>query len=124
MTGTISAIQDRRISMDVAKRYGVTVETGTDGVITKHHYPYHNHAGNEVVGTKVRNVATKEFYSTGDLSTAGLFGQQSFAAGGKYITITEGELDALAVNEMFDGKWPAVSIRSGAAAAARASRRG
>ena len=119
MTGTISAIQDRRISMDVAKRYGVTVEHGTDGAIIKHHYPYHNHAGNEVVGTKVRNVATKEFYSTGDLSTAGLFGQQSFAAGGKYITITEGELDALAVNEMFDGKWPAVSIRSGAAAAVK-----
>ena len=38
MTGTIAAIQDRRISMDTAKRYGVTVETGADGVISKHHY--------------------------------------------------------------------------------------
>jgi len=119
MTGTITAIQDRRISADVAKRYGVTVEHGADGAISKHHYPYHNQEGSKVVGTKVRSVATKDFYATGDLSQAGLFGQQSFAAGGKYITITEGELDAMAVNEMFDGKWPAVSIRSGAASAVK-----
>ena len=53
------------------------------------------------------------------MSSAGLFGQQSFAAGGKYITVTEGELDALAVNEMFDGKWPAVSLRGGAKSAVK-----
>jgi twinkle protein len=119
MTGTITAIQDRRISLDVCKRYGVTTEHDASGNISKHHYPYHSQDGSTVVGTKVRNVATKDFYATGDLGSAGLFGQQSFAAGGKYITITEGELDALAVNEMFDGKWPAVSIRSGASAAVK-----
>ena len=118
MTGTIQAIQDRRISMDTAKRYGVTVETGADGLITKHHYPYHNQDGNKVVGTKVRNVSTKDFYATGDLGTAGLFGQQSFAAGGKYITITEGEIDAMAAYEM-NGGFPAVSIRSGANSAVK-----
>ena len=118
MTGTIAAIQDRRISMDTAKRYGVTVETGADGVITKHHYPYHNQEGNKVVGTKVRNVATKDFYATGDLGTAGLFGQQSFAAGGKYMTITEGEIDAMAAYEM-NGGFPAVSIRGGAKSAVK-----
>jgi len=119
MTGTIQAIQDRRISLDVCKRYGVTVETGADGVISRHHYPYHSLDGKQVVGTKVRGVKDKQFYSTGDLTKAGLFGQQVFREGGKYITITEGEIDAMAVNEMFDGKWPSVSIRSGAASAAR-----
>ena len=118
MTGTIAAIQDRRISMDTAKRYGVTVETGADGVITKHHYPYHNQEGNKVVGTKVRTVATKDFYATGDLGNAGLFGQQSFAAGGKYMTITEGEIDAMAAYEM-NGGFPAVSIRGGAKSAVK-----
>ena len=118
MTGTIQAIQDRRISMDTAKRYGVTVEQGADGSISKHHYPYHNQEGNKVVGTKVRNVATKDFYATGDLGNAGLFGQQSFAAGGKYITITEGEIDAMAAYEM-NGGFPAVSIRSGANSAVK-----
>ena len=118
MTGTIQAIQDRRISMDTAKRYGVTVESGSDGSISKHHYPYHNQEGDKVVGTKVRNVATKDFYATGDLGSAGLFGQQSFAAGGKYITITEGEIDAMAAYEM-NGGFPAVSIRSGANSAVK-----
>jgi len=104
--------------MDTAKRYGVTVENGEDGSISKHHYPYHNQEGNKVVGTKVRNVATKDFYATGDLGSAGLFGQQSFAAGGKYITITEGEIDAMAAYEM-NGGFPAVSIRSGANSAVK-----
>lgn len=119
MTGTITALQDRRISADVCKRYGVTVEHGTDGAISKHHYPYNNKDGIGVAGSKVRNVASKEFYATGDMSAAGLFGQQAFGSGGKYITITEGELDAMAVNEMFDGKWPAVSIKGGANSAVK-----
>ena len=118
MTGTISAIQDRRISMDTAKRFGVTVEHGTDGSITKHHYPYYDQDGGKVVGTKVRGVADKSFYATGDMQSAGLFGQQTFAAGGKYITITEGEIDAMAAFEM-NGGFPAVSIRSGANSAVK-----
>ena len=119
MTGVVAAITDRRISQDTAKRYGVTVEYGTDGKISKHHYPYYHKDTGNAIGTKVRIVDNKSFYSTGGFDDSGLFGQQAFKAGGKYITITEGETDALAVNEMFDGKWPVVSIRSGAAGAAK-----
>ena len=119
MTGVTAAIPDRRISQSTCQRYGVTVEYGTDGQIVKHHYPYHNKDTGAVTGTKVRITETKSFYATGEFNEAGLFGQQAFKTGGKYITITEGEADALAVNEMFDGKWPVVSIRSGAAGAAK-----
>ena len=119
MTGVVAAITDRRISQDTAKRYNVTVEYGTDGKISKHHYPYYHKDTGNAIGTKVRIVDNKSFYSTGGFDDSGLFGQQAFKAGGKYITITEGETDALAVNEMFDGKWPVVSIRSGAAGAAK-----
>jgi twinkle protein len=119
MTGVVAAIPDRRINEATAKRYGVTVEYGTDGQIVKHHYPYHDKDTGAVIGTKVRAVETKNFYATGGFDNAGLFGQQAFKSGGKYITITEGEADALAVNEMFDGKWPVVSIRSGAAGASK-----
>ena len=119
MTGVVAAIPDRRINQDTAQRYGVTVEYGTDGTISKHHYPYHDKDTGNTVGTKVRIVENKSFYATGDFNNAGLFGQQAFKSGGKYITVTEGEADAMAVNEMFDGKWPAVSIRSGAAGAAK-----
>ena len=119
MTGVVAAIPDRRINQATAQRYGVTVEYGTDGQIVKHHYPYHDKDTGAVIGTKVRAVETKNFYATGGFDNAGLFGQQAFKSGGKYITITEGEADALAVNEMFDGKWPVVSIRSGAAGASK-----
>ena len=39
--------------------------------------------------------------------------------GGKYVTVVEGEADALAVSEMFDNKWAVVSIRSGASGAVK-----
>ena len=119
MTGVVAAIPDRRINQETAKRYGVTVEYGTDGKITKHHYPYFDKDTGTAIGTKVRIVENKQFYATGGFDNAGLFGQQAFKGGGKYITVTEGEADAMAVNEMFDGKWPAVSIRSGAAGASK-----
>ena len=50
---------------------------------------------------------------------ASLFGQQAWSEGGKYITITEGEADALAVAEMFDCKFPVVSLKTGASGAVK-----
>ena len=119
MTGTVAAIPDRRISQEVAKKYGVTVEFSPDGKVSKHHYPYHDKDSGAVLGTKVRIVDNKNFYATGEFNNVGLFGQQAFKGGGKYITVTEGEADALAVHEMFDGKWPVVSIRSGSNGASK-----
>jgi twinkle protein len=119
MTGVIAAIPDRRISQKIAQKFGVTVEFSPEGKIVKHHYPYYDKDNNKPIGSKVRQVETKGFYATGNFDNVGLFGQQASREGGKYITITEGEADALAVSEMFDGKWPVVSIRSGAAAAAK-----
>ena len=119
MTGTIAAIPDRRISQGIAQKFGVTVEFSSEGKIVKHHYPYYDKDSNTPTGTKVRQVENKGFYATGNFDNVGLFGQQAFKEGGKYITITEGEADAMAVSEMFDGKWPVVSIRSGASGAVK-----
>jgi twinkle protein len=52
------------------------------------------------------------------MSGAGFFGQQQ-CSGNKYITITEGELDALSVYEMFNKQYDVVSLRSGASNAAK-----
>lgn len=114
VTGVHANIPDRRISQKTCKKYNVTVEYGTDGQITKHHYPYYSKDTNEQVGSKVRIVEGKQFYATGTLQDTQLFGQQTWPSGGKYITITEGEADALAVAEMFDCKFPVVSLRTGA----------
>jgi ribosomal protein S27AE len=88
MTGVIAAIPDRRISQGIAQKFGVTVEFSPEGQIVKHHYPYYDKDNNKPTGTKVRQVETKGFYATGNFDNVGLFGQQAFREGGKYITIT------------------------------------
>ena len=119
MTGVIASIPDRRITEATCKKFGVTVEYDTAGKISKHHYPYFDKDTGAQTGTKSRIVDNKAFYSSGTFDNVGLFGQQAFKGGGKYITVVEGEADALAVSEMFDGKWAVVSIRSGASGAVK-----
>ena len=119
MTGVVASIPDRRISEATCKKFGVTVEYDTEGKISKHHYPYFDKDTGAQTGNKSRIVSSKSFYASGKFDNAGLFGQQAFKGGGKYITVVEGEADALAVSEMFDGKWAVVSIRSGASGAVK-----
>lgn len=109
-------IPDRRISKKVAERYSVTVEYGPDGTITRHYYPIHNTNG-DLIGSKVREVEGKRFHVTGTTNDCQLFGQEICRGGGKFITITEGELDALSVSEMFGGTYDIVSLVRGASAA-------
>ena len=113
MTGTSVAIQDRNISQRIVEKFKVTM----DG--DKHYYPYNDLTTGAVVGNKIRQVASKQFFSEGTFDNTGLFGQNVCREGGRYITVTEGELDALAVSEMFDGKWPVVSLKRGAGSAVK-----
>ncbi len=115
--GDFYSLDDRGISKATATKFGVRSTRGTDGKINKHIYPYYSEM--EVIGTKTRVVTSKDFYSKGNLKEAGLFGEQLFRNGGKYITVVEGECDAMAAYEMLGSKWPVVSIRSGAQSAER-----
>lgn len=117
-SGVYADITDRRISEATCRKFGVTVEYGNDGQIAKHHYPYHDEDG-ELKATKTRIVGKKDFYAKGNMRESTLFGQNTCKGRGKYITITEGECDALAVSEMFDRKWDVVSLRNGASGAAQ-----
>ena len=121
-TAKISSMRDRRISEDICRKYGVMVEGDGFGNVVKHYYPYYsrNTMNKSMVAYKTRVCEDKQFSSKGDLRSCGLFGQQLFASdNARFITITEGELDALAVSEMFNGKWPVVSLKNGAASAAK-----
>lgn len=106
------AIVERKIEPATVKQYRVVVDND------RHIYPYYApDDSNFPVAAKTR-LANKVFTTAGDVSQAGLFGQQAFAAGGKYIVVTEGELDAMAAYQMMGG-YPAVSVRSGASGALR-----
>ena len=116
-TGTFGALTDRNISEDVARKYGVRVVYNREGEIIKHVYPYYN--SNEIVSTKTRTISTKGFVVDGGYEGTGLFGEQLFGKGGKYLTITEGECDAMAVYELMQGKSSVVSVKRGASGAVR-----
>lgn len=65
---------------------------------------------------KVRKLDQKEFYWEGD-HKPGLFGLDKFASGShKYVTITEGELDACSLYQCI--RSPVVSVQSASSAAA------
>ena len=119
LRGVPQAIIDRRIALETVKKYGVTVENAPNGnVPTKHHYPYYDNKGH-FIGTKVRVLDTKQFMTSGDMKHNTLFGQQLFKNEGRFVTVCEGELDALAAFEMLGSKYPVVSVSKGAAGAVR-----
>jgi len=108
-------LKDRNITAESLEKYGITLGFGgdNDDEVSEHYYPYLDKSNN-LVASKVRVVEGKEFFCTGDINAAGLFGKQLCPAGGKYITITEGELDAVSVYQMTG--FPAVSVKSSSSA--------
>ena len=118
MIGTMAAIPQRRISQETCQHFGVTVEYSATGEIIRHYYPYYKIDTNEIGSSKVREVKTKNFHTTGDVTGVGFFGQNK-CRDNRYLTITEGELDAMAVYEMSGKQWDVVSLRTGAANAAK-----
>lgn len=115
--GSYSAIPERRISEEICRKYKVTTEQSTDG-ITHHYYPYTD-TSCRVTAYKIREVATKSFKTAGNFKDTGLFGECLWQKNGKYITVTEGEIDCLSLAEVFNGKWPVVSLKNGASSVAK-----
>jgi len=112
ITSSFGALSDRKISEATAKKFNVTITPSLDGSVYQHHYPYYNDNGDKVA-TKTRNVKDKDFSWQGNTTETVLFGEQLFKKG-KYLTITEGECDAMASYELMGSKWPVVSIKNGA----------
>jgi len=106
------ALTDRSISEDTARKYGVKVVYNHEGRVVEHMYPYYSE--NTLTASKIRTVATKDFRWTGTQSEVGLFGENLFKSGGKFLTIVEGECDAMASYQLMGSKWPVVSVKGGA----------
>ncbi len=114
--GEFVALTDRGISLNSAKTFGVKAIKNLEGKIVKHLYPYY--VANEIVGYKVREQ-NKMFTWKGTGQGSGLFGEQLCQSGGKFITLVEGECDAMAAYELLGSKWPVVSIKNGAGGAVK-----
>lgn len=99
---TTQALPDRKLSKASLEYYqikiGVSEEDGQTPAT--HYYPYRKDG--ELVGYKVRVIEDKRMWSIGSMKDVDLFGwEQAVAAGGKKLFITEGELDAVALFQIF-----------------------
>lgn len=108
--GNSVSVIERRLTKTTMERFGVVREDD------KFYFPYYD-SDLQLVAAKVRGVKDKTFVASGAWTKGTLFGQNLFPNGGKYITVVEGEFDALAAYQMTGSKWPVVSIRNGAASA-------
>jgi len=108
-----SAIKTRGIPLATAEKYhyGISKLGGKPCQVATYY-----DKDRQPVAQKIR-FKDKEFKFLGDTKDALMYGQQLFSSGGKKLTITEGEIDALSVSAAFDNKYPVVSIATGAQSA-------
>lgn len=110
-----AGVRERQITKTVCEMYGMKVERGNSAEITAHYYPYT--VKGQIVGYKKR-LFPKDFRAVGDLKSPKLelFGQSLFMQGGMKIIITEGELDAMAMQQSnmdkYNKPYPVVSLPS------------
>ena len=105
---TWETIPFRGLTKEALAFYGVKTKIAHDGRPLSTYYPY------STGGYKVRLWNKKEFFSEG-LAPDKLFGEERFNAGShKYVTITEGYEDAIALYQVL--KSPVVSVHSSSTA--------
>lgn len=113
-TYTYEYLEHRGLSKESFRTYDSKCKIDKDGKPISIGFRYPNGS------YKIRDLAKKEFrtqdFSPQDTITkAGLFGRDKFSAGShKYITITEGEYDAISLHQVL--RIPVVSIQSSSSA--------
>ena len=88
-------------------KYGVGTYNGRPVQVAN----YFDNTGSPVA-QKLR-FQDKTFMWLGDVTKVGLYGSHLWRDSGKMVTITEGEVDALSVSQVFNLKWPVVSLPNG-----------
>ena len=114
--GSAQPLKSRKINQETCVKWGY--ETGDYNGKPVQIANYRNSTG-QIVAQKLR-FQNKEFKFIGDTKEAGLYGMHLWRDGGKMVTVTEGEIDALSLSQAQGLKWAVVSVPTGAAGAARA----
>ena len=111
--GLTEALPKRKINSETCKV--VNYETGTYNGKPCQIANYYDKNYNKVA--QHLRFADKSFIWVGDVSKITLFGQQNWRDGGKYIIISEGEIDCMSISQMQNNRFPVVSVPSGSASA-------
>lgn len=122
--GIVTSMEDRGITREVAEKFGVErMFNPEDNSPVGYSYP--GFVGKDFKAQKIKRLDKKMkwlYEGNGLPDDLGMFGQHLFPAGGKYITITEGEEDAMAAYQMMRADNPTidpavVSLFNGASSA-------
>lgn len=117
LKGEVKELKARKIPKSICEQYNYSNGVDSNGTLCQIATYYDK--DKQPIAQKLR-YRDKTFKFIGEPKEVLLFGQQLFSSGGKKLTITEGEIDALSVATAFDGKYPVVSIPNGASTARRA----
>lgn len=93
---------DRKLKKEYLEYFGVKIGVSeADGTTpTSHYYPYYK--DDELKSYKCRIIENKRMWSVGEHKDIDMFGwTQAVKAGGKKLFITEGELDAVSLFQIF-----------------------
>ena len=115
LEGEVRPLRNRGISEATAKHFGYKVGSYRGQPV--HICPLHDLDG-KLVAQQLR-TQDKEFPIVGDFSKTPMFGTKIYSKGKKLI-ITEGALDAMALSQVQDNKYPVISLPNGAAGASKA----
>lgn len=107
-------LEHRKIYEETCRKYGVKISKNSYNVVDRIYYPYYY--GSELVATKIRQIKDKKFSWVGEASQSDLFGMNEFTTEYQYVTLVEGEDDAMAAFQMTGSKYPVVSVKSGSSA--------
>lgn len=113
LQGSYKALPSRHLSDETCKLYGYKVGKNRSGK-TVQIAPFYQDG--KLVAQKLR-TKDKDFTVIGSMKTQPLFGQALVPKGGKKLVITEGEIDAMSISQVFSNKYPATSLPNGAASA-------
>lgn len=107
--GAVKALPARGITEETARRFGYQVGRRRGSPIHIANYI----VDGEIVAQHLR-TPDKDFPWRGDKSRAPLFGEWLWSGTGKMVVLTEGEIDAMTVDQVQGNRWPVGSLRSGA----------
>lgn len=107
----------RRLTEATCKKfnYGVSKFKGQAVQVAHYYEPGSNQPAYQKLRTK-----DKDFPKLGNpKAKTCMFGEQLWKPGGKILVVTEGEIDAMSVSQLYDHRYPVVSVRDGAGSAAQ-----
>jgi twinkle protein len=108
----------RKLTEETLVKFGVKLKVNSNGEAVGIVSPFTDYDG-KVIATKHKIYPQEEggknkYWCDGPIDDACLFGMDKFAGGRKYLTITEGEEDAMAAWQMLGKISNVVSLKNGA----------